>query len=207
MVDVDTTLACTRAHAHFSRAHLTRDDCTNGSGPRGSRLLSLLLVLFPWLLLLLLILCHDPQPRQLLCTGTKSLPCVSVRWSGLSGCIANPTPDTGLEPKFCVDTNDEHTPIKLPDGNGSFPHITATSEDPDVPRHSGTSGSGSKHTAAAIGVPTVLGSLGTCTWKQLADCESVDSRNSIRETDADLDRETVVSTLFSSEMNGNRDRD
>ena len=27
----DTTPACTRAYAHFSRAHLTRDDCTCGS--------------------------------------------------------------------------------------------------------------------------------------------------------------------------------
>ena len=25
---VDTTPTCTRAHAHFPRAHLTRDDCT-----------------------------------------------------------------------------------------------------------------------------------------------------------------------------------
>ena len=43
--------------------------------------------------------------------------------------------------------------------------------------------------------------------KQLADYESVDSRNSIRETGADLDRETVVSTLFRSESKGKRDRD
>ena len=33
---VDTTPTCTRAYAHFSRAHLTRDDCTCGS--RASRL-------------------------------------------------------------------------------------------------------------------------------------------------------------------------
>ena len=33
---VDTTLACTHAYAHFSRAHLARDDCTCGS--RASRL-------------------------------------------------------------------------------------------------------------------------------------------------------------------------
>ena len=43
--------------------------------------------------------------------------------------------------------------------------------------------------------------------KQLADYESVDSRNSIGDTGADLDRETIVSTLFRSESRGKRDRD
>ena len=41
----------------------------------------------------------------------------------------------------------------------------------------------------------------------MADYESVDSRNGIQETRADLDRETVVSTLCRSESNGKRDRD
>ena len=61
------------------------------------------------------------------------------------------------------------------------------------------------HTAAASRVPTVLGSLGDCFWKQLTDRESVDGRNSIRETGADQDKETVVSTR--SELKGKRDRD
>ena len=33
----------------------------------------------------------------------------------------------------------------------------------------------------------------------MADCEEADSRNGIRETCANLDRESVVSTLFRSE--------
>ena len=38
------------------------------------------------------------------------------------GHLSNPTPDTGYEPKFCVDVSDEHTPINLPDSNKNFPH-------------------------------------------------------------------------------------
>ena len=112
---------------------------------------------------------------------------------------------------FCVNVSDEHTPINLPDSNWNFPHdydvtIIATTEDPDVPRHSGASSS-SKHTAAASGVPTVLGSLGKFLWKQLADYDCVDRRESIMETCADLDRETVVSILFRPESKAKRDRD
>ena len=51
------------------------------------------------------------------------------------------------------------------------------------------------------------GSLGSSLWKRLADYESVDSRHSIRDTCADLDRETVVSTLLRSESRGKRDGD
>ena len=39
----------------------------------------------------------------------------------MSGHLANPTPDTGYEPKFCIDVSDEHTPINLPDSNRNFP--------------------------------------------------------------------------------------
>ena len=97
------------------------------------------------------------------------------------------------------------------DSNQIFPHdcnatIAVTSEEPDVPRHSGAFSS-SMHTAAATRMLTVLGSLGDCLWRQLADFESVDSRKSIMETCADLDRESVVSTLFRSESKGKRDRD
>ena len=41
----------------------------------------------------------------------------------------------------------------------------------------------------------------------MADYESVDSRNGIRETCANLDRKSVISTLFRSESKGKRDRD
>ena len=105
----------------------------------------------------------------------------------MSGHLANPIPDTGCEPKFCIDVSDEHTPINLSDSNRNLPHdydaTVGTAENLDVPRHSGASSS-SKHSAAASRVPTVskLGSLGSSLTKVLADYDSVDSRNSIRET-------------------------
>ena len=108
-------------------------------------------------------LCYDPQPRQHLWLEPEVLPCVSARWSGMSGCLANPTPGTCHEPNIRVDANDEHTPINLPDSNGK---------------------------------------------KQLADYESVDSRNSIRETVCGSGKEKrFFSTLFRSESKGKRDRD
>ena len=41
----------------------------------------------------------------------------------------------------------------------------------------------------------------------MADYESVDSRNGIRETGANLDRESVVSNMFRFESRGKRNRD
>ena len=29
-------------------------------------------------------------------------PCPSAHWSGMSGCLANPTPNTGKDPNFCA---------------------------------------------------------------------------------------------------------
>ena len=51
-----------------------------------------------------------------------------------------------------------------------------------------------------------LGSLGTNLTKVSADCDSVVSRTGIKETCADMDRETVVSSLFGSVSKGKRDR-
>ena len=50
------------------------------------------------------------------------------------------------------------------------------------------------------------GSFGTGLTKVLADCDSVASRTSIKETCADMDRETVVSSLFGSVSKGKRSR-
>ena len=59
----------------------------------------------------------------------------------MSGYLANPTPDTSYEPKLCVDASDEHTPIDF-FSTRNFAHAydattVATTEDLDVPRHSG----------------------------------------------------------------------
>ena len=109
---------------------------------------------------------------------------------------------TQERPQVLCDANDEHTPINFTDSNWIFPHhciatTAVTTEDPEGLHDSGASSS--KKLAAASTVPTVLGSSGNCFWQQMADYESVDSRCGIRETCANLDTESVVSTLFRSE--------
>ena len=125
--------------------------------------------------------------------------------------LASPIPNTGHEPKFCVDVSSKHTPVNLPTRNMSFQQeydaTIAASEDLNLPRHSGASSS-SQHTAASR-VPTLLklGSLGTGLTKVSADYASVASRTSIKETCAEMERETVVSSLFGSVSKEKRDRD
>ena len=92
-----------------------------------------------------------------------------------------------------------------------FPEVNdatiAASEDLNLPRHPVTSSS-SQHSAAST-VPTLLniGSLGTSLTKVSADYDSVACLTSIKETCADMDRETVVSILFESVSKEKRDRD
>ena len=60
-----------------------------------------------------------------------------------------------------------------------------------------------------LNLPRLLkqGSLGTGSRRLIADYDSVASRTSIKESCADLDRETVVSSLFESVSKEKRDRD
>ena len=158
---------------------------------------------------LLRVLCHDLQRRQHRWRGPDETPAPLL--TGVEWLAAWPVPpNTGCEPNFCAHINEEHTPINLPDSNRNFPRrddatIISTTEDPEVFQHSGAAIS-SKH-AAASRVPTVLGSSGNSFWKQMAVYESVDSRDGIQETGANLERESVVSTLFRSQSKGKRDRD
>ena len=115
---------------------------------------------------------------------------------------------TGYLPNFCTYINEEHTPMNLPDSHWNFPRrdgatIISTTEDPEGSQHSGASSS-SKQTAASR-VPTMSGSLGNSLWEQCRDHESVDSRNGIQETGANWDRESVVSTVFSSQSKRKRE--
>ena len=130
---------------------------------------------------------------------SRNNPCASSHWSGMSGRTANPTQNTGHEPNFYIYMNEEHTPINLPDSFQCRDDTTIISaaKDPGVP-YSGASSS-SKQTAASI-VPTMLGSLRASSWKQRPDL--VDSRANIQATGANVDRESVVSTIFSSQSKG-----
>ena len=117
-------------------------------------------------------------------------------------CSFDPFPP--YEPKFCIGVSSEHTPINLPTRNMSFqPEYDATitaSEDLNLLRDSGVSSSR---------VPTSLklGSSGTSLTKVSADDDSVARRTGVKETCADMDRETLVSSLFGSVSKGTRDRD
>ena len=144
-------------------------------------------------------------------TGIRPNPCATALWGGLSGHLADPTSNTGCEPKFCIDVSGEHTPINLPTRNMGFQQeydaTIAASEDLNLPRRSGASRS-SLHSAAST-VPTLLklGSSGTGLRKLSVDYDAVASRTCIKETCADMDRETVPSSLFGSVSQGKRDRD
>ena len=79
-------------------------------------------------------------------------PCASAHWSGVCGCFANPTANTGDELNFYRYMNEEHRPINLPDNHRSFQcrddgTIISAGEDPEVP-YSGASSS-SKQTAVS----------------------------------------------------------
>ena len=91
-------------------------------------------------------------------TGTRLNPCATPLWDGPSGHLADPTPNTGYERKFCIDVSSEHTPINLQTRNMGFHQeydaTIAASEDLKLPRHSGASSS-SQHMASS-NVPTLL---------------------------------------------------
>ena len=137
--------------------------------------------------------------------GSRNNPCASARWSGMSVRLPKPTQNTSYEPNFYSYLNEdqEHAPIHFPD---SFPcrddaTIISAAEDPEVP-YSGACSSSKQ--AAASRVLTMLGSLGASPWKQRP--ELIDSRASILATGADVVRESVVSTFFSSQSKGKRSR-
>ena len=130
-------------------------------------------------------------------TGIRLNPCVTALGDGPSGHLAGSIPNKGYEPKFCIDVSSEHTPINSPNRNMSSSRSTTR----NLLQHSVASRS-SQHTAAST-VPT----LGTSLTKVLADCDSVASRASIMETCADMNRETVVSSVLGSVSKGKRDRD
>ena len=101
--------------------------------------------------------------------------CVTPLWCGPSGHLADPTPNTIYEPKYCIDVSSEHTPMNLPARKSSFQlesdATIAASEDLNLPRHSRASSS-SRHTAAST-VPTLLkqSSVGTGSRNLAADVD------------------------------------
>ena len=76
-------------------------------------------------------------------------PCESSLGDGRPGHLAGPIPNTGYEPKFCIDVSSERTPINFPTRNVGlqleYDAAVAASEDFNLPQHFGAS-----HAAANI---------------------------------------------------------
>ena len=136
-----------------------------------------------------------PTASQTPLTGIRLNPCATPFRSGRSGHLASPISYTGYEPNFCTDVSSEHTPINLPTMSfqQEYDATITASEGLNLPRHSGSSTS-SQHTAASR-VPTLLSKVhwGLASRK----CRRITILlTSIKETCADMDSETVVSSLF-----------
>ena len=148
-------------------------------------------------------LCREPQrPWLRLVAVGKNSTCAYAHWSGMSGCLANPTTNTGYKPNFCNNMSEENTPINIPDSNRSWQcrddATISPTEDTSVFRLR-------EHQAAASRVPTLIGSLSANLWKSRP--ESVDSWASIHATGAHVHRESVATTVSSSQQSdGNTDR-
>ena len=88
-----------------------------------------------------------------LSTGIRPNPCATPLGDGLPGHLAGRIPNTGYEPKFCIDVDSERTPINLPSRNVHFSQehdaTINASEDLNLPRLAGASSS-SKHSAAEL---------------------------------------------------------
>ena len=134
-------------------------------------------------------------------------PSAPARWSE-PGRMADPAPNTGYEPNLSNFSyrDPEHTSVNLPDSHHNLPcHDDATvisiTEDPEgVPRSAASSSS--KQTAAG----RVLPMFGPSSlWKEMA--RHVSGRTGLQETGAELDRESVAATIFSSQSKVKRDRE
>ena len=147
---------------------------------------------------------QDPQRSWTSLGRSRVNPCASAHWSGMSGCLANPTPNTGYEPNFYSYLNEEHTPINLLDCHRSFPRrddatIISTTEDPEgfatlrsIQQQRANRSKQGSHNVRIFREHAGRAESGN-RWR---DHESVDSRNGIQETGANLDRESVVSILL-----------
>ena len=127
-------------------------------------------------------------------TGIRLNPCATQLWGGPSGHLADPTPNTGFEAKFCIDVRRACTrrSIVLPERAASSWRVTRQSPLRRTLKFLRDSGASST-------VPTLLkpGSVGTSSRKLVADNDSVASQTSIKETCAGMDRETIFQ-LFSN---------
>ena len=138
-----------------------------------------------------------PSPSTSMGRSIRENLCESGRWSGMSGRMAKPAPNTSYEPNlsnFFSYMDTEHTPIHLTDSHHVFQcqddaTVISTIEDPERLPHSGAPSS--KQTAASR-VPSMFGP--SSLWKQMAG--HVSGRTGLQETGAILDRESVAKAIL-----------
>ena len=130
-------------------------------------------------------------------------------WCGPSGHLAHPIPNTGCDPKFCINVSCEHTPINLPTSHHECPESSTSRRSPivrtltyfDSPELQAVS---SIRLASRVHTSLKHGSTGTSLTNVSADYDSVESRTSITDTCADMDREPVGFKSFRVCVTGER---
>ena len=133
-------------------------------------------------------------------------PSAPARWSE-SDRMADPAPNTGYEPNlanFSSYVDPEHTPIDIPDSHQDFlcpDDATMISTSPEGLPNAEAFSSSQKAAAGRVSSLFSHSSLGKLS------AGHVSSRSGLQETGADLDRDSVATTLFRSQSRGKRDRD
>ena len=148
----------------------------------------------------------DPQrqfrPAQEAAGYPKSAPAIDWRESGR---LTDSAPNTGYEPNladFSNYTDLEHNPIDIPDNNPDFRAQMTSPWSPTVQEVCRIP----KHWAAAVKPQQArFRFLFGHTGSRENGVGHVSSRSSHRETEAKLDRESVATTLFSSQSRGKRE--
>ena len=133
-------------------------------------------------------------------------PSVPPRWSE-SGGMADPAPNTGYEPNlanFSSYVDPEHTPIDVPDSHQDFLCPDDATMIPTSPEGLPNAEAFSSSQKAAAGRVSSL--FGHSSLGKLS-AGHVSSRSGLQETGAELDRDSVATTLFRSQSRGKRDRD
>ena len=135
----------------------------------------------------------------------REKPCEPARWSGMYGRLATPAPNTGYEPNpsnFFSYVDMEHTPIHLADNHHDFQcqddaTVISTTDPWGLPR-SGASSSSKQTAASRVRLTFGLSIL----WKQMSG--HVSSPPGLQETETMSYRESVATTIFSSQLKWKR---
>ena len=131
----------------------------------------------------------------------REKPCEPARWSGMSGRMANPAPNTVYEPNQLLQLHG-HTAHADPPPKQPPRFPVPGRRFRDLHHRSRRCAALSSKQTAASRVPSTFG---PSLWKQMAG--PVSGRPGLQEAGALADRESVATTIFSSQSKGKSDRD